>query len=235
MPLSDVQPIEVLGVADAPRAVHYGTVDDDTLGMIGSSEPMRALRRTIFRLAPIPAPVLVTGETGTGKELVARALHTESARPGPFVAINAGAIPGSLIASELFGHVRGAFTGATAGHRGVFEQAHGGTLLLDEVGELPLDLQAWLLRVLETGEVRALGAERTKHVDVRVIASTHRDLEAAVGARRFRADLYWRLAVLEVDVPPLRQRKEDIAALARDILDGAAPSEIGRASCRERV
>ncbi len=120
MPPSDMPPTEVLGVADAPRAIHYGAVDDDTLGMIGSSKVMRELRRNIFRLAPIPAPVLVTGETGVGKELVARALHQASGRTGPFVAINAGAISGSLIASELFGHVRGAFTGATSMHRGVF-------------------------------------------------------------------------------------------------------------------
>jgi two-component system response regulator HydG len=192
---------------------------DPELGLVGSSDAMRRLRREIRRFAPLPAPVLVTGESGTGKELVARALHTESTRrDGPFVAVNAGAIPPSLIASELFGHARGAFTGATHEHRGYFQQAHGGTLFLDEVAELPLDLQAWLLRVLETGEVRALGSERTRRVDVRIVCATHAALDEAVVARRFRADLYWRLAVLPVRVSPLRSRKDDIIDLAAHLL-----------------
>ena len=192
---------------------------DPELGLVGSSDVMRRLRREIRRFAPLPAPVLVTGESGTGKELVARALHSESGRrAGPFVAVNAGAIPPTLIASELFGHARGAFTGATHEHRGYFQQAHGGTLFLDEVAELPLDLQAWLLRVLETGEVRALGSERTRRVDVRIVCATHVALDEAVAARRFRADLYWRLAVLQARVPPLRSRKADIADLSAELL-----------------
>jgi DNA-binding NtrC family response regulator len=191
------------------------------LGIVGDSVVMHRLRARITTFAPFDEPVLVTGETGTGKELVARALHAASPRrAGPFVAVNAGAIPSTLIASELFGHARGAFTGATSAHRGLFEQAHRGTLHLDEIGELPLDLQAWLLRVIETGEVQPLGAERTRRVDVRVVASTHADLVAAVEAGRFRADLYWRLAVLTIEVSPLRARTEDIAALATHLLTG---------------
>lgn len=192
---------------------------DPELGLVGSSDATRRLGREIRRFAPLPAPVLITGETGTGKELVARALHGESPRrDGPFVAVNAAAMPATLIASELFGHARGAFTGATSEHRGLFVQAHGGTLLLDEVAELPLDLQAWLLRVLETSEVRPLGSERTRRVDVRILCATHVALDEAVAARRFRSDLYWRLAVLPISVPPLRSRKVDIAELAASLL-----------------
>ncbi|MBZ0120531.1 MAG: sigma 54-interacting transcriptional regulator [Sandaracinaceae bacterium] len=181
---------------------------------------MHAVRRNIRAFAALPAPVLVTGETGTGKELVARALHAESRRAtGPFVAVNAAALPSTLIASELFGHVRGAFTGATNEHRGLFQQADRGTLFLDEVAELPIDLQAWLLRVLETGDVRPLGAERVRKVDVRVVVATHVDLERAVRERRFRADLYWRLAVLTIVVPSLASRRDDIKPLAEHLLD----------------
>ena len=189
------------------------------LGMVGRSVPMQALRRQLLRLAPLPAPVLVTGETGTGKELVARALHDASPRSsGPFVTLNAGALCTSLIASELFGHERGSFTGAANRHLGVFEQAHKGTLFIDEIAELPLDLQAWLLRILETGEVRALGSERVRHVDVRVVAATNADLEELVRARRFRADLYWRLAVLTVRTPALRDRPDDLKTLSEHFL-----------------
>ncbi len=189
------------------------------LGLVGTSLPMDRLRRDIRRFAPLPAPVLVTGETGTGKELVARALHDASARSrGPYISVNAGAFATSLIASELFGHERGSFTGATARHRGLFEQAHGGSLLVDELAELPLDLQASLLRVLEVGEVRAVGAERTRRVDVRVIAATNVALERAVACGKFRRDLYWRLAVLTIEAPPLRVRTEDITALAAHFL-----------------
>jgi DNA-binding NtrC family response regulator len=203
----------------APIESHTAPGESAELGLVGSSDAMRKLRRDIRRLAPLPAPVLVTGETGTGKEVVARALHDESRRSGgPFVAVNAGALPSSLIASELFGHVRGAFTGATNEHRGFFQQAHGGTLFLDEVGELPLDLQAWLLRVLETSEVRPLGSERARRIEVRVICATNVDLEEAMRGRRFRADLYWRLAVLPIRVAPLRARKGDLAELAQHFL-----------------
>ncbi|MCZ7682452.1 MAG: sigma-54 dependent transcriptional regulator [Sandaracinaceae bacterium] len=187
-------------------------------GLIGDSESMRELRRTILRYAPIPAPVLITGETGSGKELVARALHDASGRSGPFVAVNAAAIPGTLAATELFGHERGAFTGADRRHVGAFEQADEGTLFLDEIGELPLDLQAWLLRVLETGEVRALGAKTPRAVDARVITATHVDLEQAVRRGRFRADLYFRLNVLAIQAPALRDRLDDLRAIATHLL-----------------
>ena len=189
--------------------------------LVGGSDAMQALRRTIWRFAPLPAPVLVTGETGTGKELVARAVHDVSPRSrGPFVAVNAAAIPPTLAASELFGHERGAFTGADRRHVGAFEQADKGTLFLDEFGALPVDLQAWLLRVLETGEVRSLGARTTREVDVRVVTATHVDLEDAVHHRRFRADLYYRIAVLCIEAPPLRDRLEDLRALALHLLRG---------------
>ncbi|MEI7511922.1 MAG: sigma-54 dependent transcriptional regulator [Candidatus Uhrbacteria bacterium] len=189
------------------------------LGMVGRSLPMQSLRRQLLRLAPFQAPVLVTGDTGTGKELAARALHDASPRSsGPFVTLNAGALCASLIASELFGHERGSFTGAAARHHGVFEQAHKGTLFIDEIAELPLDLQAWLLRALEIGEVRPLGSERVRHVDVRVIAATNADLEELVRARRFRADLYWRLAVLTLRTPALRDRPDDLKTLSEHFL-----------------
>lgn len=211
--------------SDAPgHRASYANVTDIRLIMsartlVGGSDAMQELRRTIRRFAPLPAPVLVTGETGTGKELVARAVHDASPRSrGPFVAVNAAAIPATLAASELFGHERGAFTGADRRHVGAFEQADKGTLLLDEIGELPLDLQAWLLRVLETGEVRSLGARTTREVDVRVVTATHVDLEEAVRHGRFRADLYFRLAVLMIEAPPLRDRLEDLRALALHLL-----------------
>ncbi len=195
----------------------------EMLGMAGGSSALRAVRRKIRDLAPLPAPVLVTGESGVGKELVARALHDRSPRSaGPYVALNAAALPPTLIASELFGHERGAFTGARARRAGLFEQAAGGTLFLDEIGDMPLELQAWLLRVLESGEVRAVGATRARAVDVRIVAATNVDLEQAVRERRFRADLYWRLAVLTIDVPPLRLRREDVAPIAEHILAGLA-------------
>jgi DNA-binding NtrC family response regulator len=204
---------------DVPSNSESDILPRPSLGMIGTSPPMQALRRLIMRYAPLPAPVLVTGETGTGKELVACALHDASPRAtGPFVALNAGAMPATLIASELFGHERGAFTGATNRHRGAFEQAHGGTLFLDEVGELALDLQAWLLRVLETGEVRVLGSERPRRVDVRVVAATNASLEERAAAGRFRRDLYYRLAVLTIAVPALRDRRDDLAPLAEHFL-----------------
>lgn len=191
-----------------------------TLGLIGRSDALALLRATIRRVAPLPAPVLVRGESGTGKELVVRALHDASPRTKqPFLTMNAGAIQSTLVASELFGHKRGAFTGASSRRPGLFVEADTGTLVLDEIAELPLDLQAWLLRVLETGEVRALGADRPVHVDVRVLASTHVDLEEAVRVGRFRADLYYRLAVLTIRVPPLRERVEDIHDLAEHFLE----------------
>jgi len=165
------------------------------------------------------APVLIFGETGTGKELVARAIHNRSARhAGPFSRVNCGAIPPELIDSQLFGHERGAFTGAVQTRTGLFEQAHGGTLLLDEIGDAPPALQAKLLRVLESGEVRRVGGAALRSVEVRVIAATHRDLAADVRAGRFREDLYYRLAQATIAVPALRERPADIDVLAADLL-----------------
>jgi two-component system response regulator HydG len=183
--------------------------------LVGNGPAMRTLQTTIDFVARSSAPVLVTGETGAGKELVARAIHARSARcHQAFVAVNMSAIPQDLLEAELFGHVRGAFTGAAQARRGLFAEADGGTLLLDEIGDMSFTLQSKLLRVLQFGDVRPVGSERTHHVDVRVIAATHRNLEALVSEGRFREDLYFRLNVLPVFVPPLRHHKEDIPELA---------------------
>jgi transcriptional regulator with GAF, ATPase, and Fis domain len=191
-------------------------------GLVGESHAMRALFATLGRLALADVPVLIEGETGSGKELVARALHSESARKDqPFVVVDCGAVAPSLVESELFGHVRGAFTGADASRTGAFELANGGTLFLDEIGELPLPLQPKLLRVIETGMIKPLGAAREIAVSVRFLAATHRNLRQMVNDGTFREDLYFRLAVLPVRVPPLRERLEDIALLARHFLTRA--------------
>jgi two-component system NtrC family response regulator len=195
--------------------------------IVGSSPPMLALFGRIARVALSPAPVLVTGETGTGKELVARAVHEASGR-GAFVAVNCGAIPESLLESELFGHARGAYTGATAERRGLFEAAAGGTLFLDEIGELPLPLQPKLLRAIETGEIRRVGEVETRRVELRVVAATHRDLATAVEDGDFREDLYWRLGVLHLEVPALRERPEDVPLLVDALLARMAARPGGR-------
>jgi DNA-binding NtrC family response regulator len=192
------------------------THDEPFHGLIGKSAGMRALYATIARVAPHFSTALVTGATGTGKELVARALYRLSPRTDrAFVAVNCSAIVETLFESELFGHVRGAFTGATEHRIGLYERASGGVLFLDEVGELPATAQAKLLRVLETGEVMRVGASETRRVDVRVIAATNRALGEEVRAGRFRADLYYRLNVVELAVPALKDRDEDIRVLAR--------------------
>jgi DNA-binding NtrC family response regulator len=184
-------------------------------GMVGRSPVMQELFDTISRLAPHMRTALVTGETGTGKELVARALHKMGARRDRrFVVSNCSAIVESLFESELFGHTRGAFTGASDAKAGLFENADGGSLFLDEIGELPLVMQAKLLRVVEYGEVQRVGSSDAKRVDVRVIAATNRDLMQEVGAGRFRKDLYYRLNVVEISLPPLRERREDIPYLS---------------------
>ena len=183
--------------------------------IIGSSAPMQRLLDAVGRVSKRPVTVLVRGETGTGKELVASLLHLESDRaPRPIVRFNCAAIPGELAEAELFGHARGAFTGATSARRGFFAEADGGTLVLDEVGELPLGVQAKLLRALQEGEIQPVGSGKIERVDVRVVACTNRDLQAETRAGRFREDLYYRLAVVELVVPPLRDRRADIPELA---------------------
>jgi DNA-binding NtrC family response regulator len=182
--------------------------------LVGGSAAIRALLEQIALAGPSPARVLIRGEHGTGKELVARALHAASPRRAmPFVAVNCSAIPEELFESELFGHERGAFTGATQARRGRFEEAHGGTLMLDEVGDLSPRAQTKLLRVLQENELTRVGGSRAIQVDVRVVAATNRDLAAAVAASGFREDLYFRLAVIPIDVPPLRARAEDVPLL----------------------
>ncbi|MDN3516975.1 sigma-54 dependent transcriptional regulator [Aquisalimonas lutea] len=198
--------------------------------MVGSSAAMRKLFQRIRRVASVDAPVLLQGESGTGKEMTARAVHERSLRGnGPFVAINCGALPSGLIQTELFGHERGAFTGALKRRQGRIEAAHGGTLLLDEIADLPLDQQVNLLRFLEEGTIDPVGGDRSIAVDVRVIAATNLDLEERVRRGLFREDLYYRLNVLRLDLPPLRERQEDIELLARYFFSTFVAEGHGRA------
>ena len=192
-------------------------------GPIAQSPAMTTVLDLVERVAPTDATLLIQGESGTGKELIAQAVHQASPRaPRPFVAVNCGAVPEALLESELFGHVRGAFTGAIASKLGLFEEAHGGTLFLDEVGEMPAALQVKLLRVLQSGEFRRLGATQALTTDVRVLAATNRDLVEMVRQGMFRDDLFYRLNVIRVVVPPLRERREDIPALAEHFLARSA-------------
>jgi DNA-binding NtrC family response regulator len=182
--------------------------------LVGESLAIQDIFKTIEKVSQTDSTVLISGESGTGKELVARAIHENSQRASrPLVIVNCGAIPSELLEAELFGHVKGAFTGATQNRQGRFELAHGGTLFLDEVGELPLHLQVKLLRVLQTRQFEAVGSSKTVEVDVRIIAATNRDLEAAVQKREFREDLYYRLNVIPFKIPALRERKSDIPML----------------------
>ncbi len=188
-------------------------------GIVGSARPMQDLLDLVRKVAATDSTVLITGETGTGKELVGRALHRASRRHGrSFCALNSAAFPETLLESELFGHRRGAFTGAAQSKRGLLESAHTGTVFLDEVAEMPLSMQAKLLRFLQTGEIRPVGADATRVVDVRLVTATNKDLENEVRAGRFREDLYYRLAVIPVHVPALRERREDVPALALHFL-----------------
>ena len=187
--------------------------------LVGNGQPMAKVKQLIAKVAPSNSAVLIRGETGCGKELVARAVHESSLRADqPLVAVNCGALPENLIESELFGHCKGAFTGADSARTGLFEVANGGTIFLDEIGELPLAIQAKLLRVLETGDIRRLGDNQTVNVDVRVVCATHRDLEKMVEEGTFREDLMFRINIFEIIVPPLRERPEDIPELSMHLL-----------------
>ncbi|MDQ3038000.1 MAG: sigma 54-dependent Fis family transcriptional regulator [Myxococcota bacterium] len=224
--IEEGEPIARAPTEDAPPAIP---------GLVAVSAAMSDVARRIAQVAPSGASVLVRGETGTGKEVVARAIHDLSPRADrAFEVVDCGSLPPTLIASELFGHERGAFTGADRKRIGAFERAHGGTLFLDEIGELPLDVQPALLGALERRRFRPLGASREVDVDVRVIAATHRDLRAAVNDASFRADLYYRIAVTRIEIAPLRERPEDIEALVahfvREVRDPSAPSPFGWAA-----
>jgi DNA-binding NtrC family response regulator len=212
----EVRPIvEERADVPLPEGERAGNEDPTGIGVIGSSRELMEVFRVAARVASTPVTVLITGESGTGKELVARALHDQGARrTGPFVAVNCAAIPDTLLEAELFGYEKGAFTGAVVASDGRFGRAHGGTLFLDEIGELSLPLQAKLLRVLETGEVERLGGGRPATVDVRVVAATNQPLRERAETGRFREDLLFRLAIVEVELPPLRRRGEDVLPLA---------------------
>jgi len=215
--------------------IHERDADFNHYGMVGRSRPMQDVIKTAELVAKTKSTVLITGETGTGKELVARAIHYKSAqREMPLIKVNCAAIPESLLESELFGHVRGAFTGATSSKKGKFALADGGTIFLDEIGTMSGSLQAKLLRVLQEREFEPLGSERTQGVDVRVIAATNRDLRQMVADGRFQEDLYYRLNVIPIHIPPLRERREDVPALVEHFIakhaqragkriDGVAP------------
>ena len=222
-----------LGHAYGRAALRPGAADTGAaarkLPIVGQAPAIARLMRQIERVAKVDAPALIWGESGTGKELVAQAIHTSSNRAdAPFVVVNCGAIPASLIQSELFGHEKGSFTGADRQRRGLVESANHGTLFLDEIGDLPLDMQTNLLRFLQEGTIDRVGGTRAIHVDVRVIAATHVDLEAAVASGAFRKDLYYRLNVLPLSVPPLRERGEDVTLLAQHFFDKFAGDRGGR-------
>ncbi len=206
-----IEQVEILSAQEQEN------IDEEEL--IGRSQPMMQIFKTIGRVAPLLEPVLITGESGTGKELIANAIHRNSERAGmPFIKVNSAALSGQLLESELFGHERGAFTGAIASRRGRFELAHQGTLFLDEIGEMEMELQAKLLRVLQYGTFERLGGDKTCKVDVRVIAATNRQLNKQIADGKFREDLYYRLNVVSIHLPPLRERLEDIPILVEHLL-----------------
>ena len=212
---------------DPPVRSLSSRADDPFLSnILGVSPKMQRILRLVSRVAATESTVLLLGESGTGKELIARSIHVQSRRSaGPFVPVNLGAIPDNLVESELFGHARGSFTGATSERRGLIEAADRGTLFLDEIGDMPTQAQVKLLRVLENSEVRRVGDDAPRRVDVRVVAATHRDLLAGIQAGRFREDLYYRLNVVQIELPPLRERREDIGLLASYFLERAARRE----------
>jgi DNA-binding NtrC family response regulator len=217
--------------AGEPKAPAFPAGRAAPAGLVGRSGGMLAVYKQIALACASDAPVLVTGETGTGKELVARAIHRHGPRSSrPFVPVNCGALPEGLLESELFGHVRGAFTGAVADKKGLFEEARGGTIFLDEIGEMSPPLQVRLLRTIELGEVRPVGGTRVTSVDARVVAATHRDLERAAREGTFRQDLFYRLHVFSIRIPPLRERREDVPLLAAHFLAGFASRGRGAAS-----
>ena len=221
-------------VRQAVGATAAGAGEDDEpagagLPLVGRSAPMQAVYRMITRVLRNDLTVLVLGESGTGKELVAEAIHQlGQRRAGPFVAVNTAAIPAELIESELFGHEKGAFTGAVARHIGKFEQAGGGTLFLDEIGDMPMQAQTRLLRALQSGTIRRVGGREEVRVDVRIVAATNRDLEPMIAAGQFREDLFYRLNVVPIPLPPLRERRDDIPALARHFLQQAVTEGLPR-------
>ena len=211
----------MLGSDRSLGAVSLGVPGDLKIdGILGQGEKIQELVRLISKVAPTNLTVLLEGETGSGKELFARIIHLNSGR-GKFVAVNCAAFPAGVIESELFGHVKGAFTGALSERKGKFDEANGGTIFLDEIGELEISLQAMLLRVLETGELQRVGSDRPHRVDVRVIAASNRDLEEMVGSGRFREDLFYRLSVCQLRVPPLRERRDEIRILLEFFLHQA--------------
>ena len=214
------QPERASGSASGSRSSDkQSTAADGEIGIIGSCAPMQELYSKIRKVAPTDSTVLIQGESGTGKELVARALHNLSRRAkAPMISVNCAAIPESLIESELFGHEKGAFTGASAGRAGLVEAADGGTLFLDEIGELPLEAQARLLRVLQEGEIRRVGSVQSQKVDVRLIAATHRDLKTLAKTGQFREDLFYRLHVIALKLPALRERDSDVGEIAQSFL-----------------
>jgi DNA-binding NtrC family response regulator len=214
----------VLVIRTLPDEEEVPLAESSSFGaLVGQSPPMRELFRKIEAASRQAVTVLLEGETGTGKELVAREIHEHSPRSGkPFVIVDCGAIPATLIEAELFGHARGAFTGAAADHAGAFEEADGGTVFLDEIGELDMAMQPRLLRALESGQIKRLGETKHRRVDVRIIAATNRDLDRAVNHGTFRPDLFYRLAVVRLRIPPLRERPEDVELLATGLLKDAA-------------